>query len=145
MATQTRSSWDPWQEMQRLQREMQQLFGAGSAFRWPLTGEYPPLNVTRASDGITIEALCPGVDRSKLDVTVVGESVAIRGERQPPPDAPDDRYRRRERSVGSFARTVSLGERFDPDRTQASYADGILRLKLARVPEASPKRIHIQS
>jgi HSP20 family protein len=144
-AMQTRSSWDPWHEMQRLQREMEQLVGATSAFRWPLTGEYPPLNVTRETEGITIEALCPGVDRSKLDITVVGDSVAIRGERQAPADVPEERYLRRERPLGAFARTLNLGERLDPDRTQASYANGILRLKLARAPEASPKKIPIQS
>lgn len=142
---QTRSSWDPWHEMQRLQREMEQLFGATPAFRWPLTGDYPPFNITRETEGITLEALCPGVDRSKLDITVVGDSVAIRGERQPPGDVPEDRYRRRERPLGAFARTLNLGEHLDPDSTQASYADGILRVKLARAPEASPKKIPIQS
>jgi HSP20 family protein len=142
---QTRSSWDPWQEMQRLQREMEQLFSAGPAFRWPLTGEYPPINLTREGDGITLEALCPGVDRAKLEVTVVGDSVAIRGERHPPQDVGEERYRRRERPLGAFTRTLNLGERLDSDRTQASYTDGILRVKLSRAPEVSPKRIAIQS
>jgi HSP20 family protein len=142
---QTRSSWDPWYEMQRLQREMEQLVGATPAFRGPLTGEYPPVNVTREADGITIEALCPGVDRSKLDITVVGDSVAIRGERRPPADVPEERYLRRERPLGAFARTLNLGERLDPERTEASYVDGILRVKLARAPEVSPRKIPIQS
>ena len=46
--------------------------------RWPLTGEYPPINVTRNDTSIVVEALCPGMDREALDVTVVGEAVSIR-------------------------------------------------------------------
>lgn len=140
-----RPRWDPWYEMQRLQREMEQLVGTTSALRGPLVGEYPPLNVTRESDGITIEALCPGVDRSNLDITVVGDSVAIRGERHAPFDVPEERYVRRERTLGAFARTLNLGERLDPERTEASYVDGVLRVKLARAPEVSPRTIPIQN
>ncbi len=137
---------NPWQEMRRLQREMERVFGdVAPGWRWPLTGEYPPINVTRDDRGIVVEALCPGVERASLDITVVGDAVTIRGERKPEPGAAEQRYQRRERPVGAFTRTVSLGERLDPDRTQAAYAAGILRLQLSRAPEATPKKITIQS
>ena len=78
----TRSIWDPWQDMRRLQREMEHLFADSKpAWRWPLTGEYPPVNVTRREAQMTMEAFCPGVDRATLDITVVGDAVTIRGER----------------------------------------------------------------
>jgi HSP20 family protein len=142
----TRLMWHPWHEMRRLQREMEHLFGdLTPAWRWPLTGEYPPLNLTRDDEGITLEALCPGADRPSLDINVVGDAVTIRGERKAEPDLVDDRYHRRERSLGAFTRTVSVGEGLDPDRTQATYTHGILRVRLARAPEATPKKIPIQS
>jgi HSP20 family protein len=141
----TSSLWNPLQEVRRLEREMEQVFSRGGAWRWPLTGEYPPINVRRDDEGISVEALCPGMERSSLDITVVGDSVAIRGERKPAPEVPEERYRRRERPVGAFTRTVSLGEPLDPDRTQAIYADGILRVRLGRQPDARPKKIPIQS
>jgi HSP20 family molecular chaperone IbpA len=40
---------------------------------------------------------------------------------------------------------VGVGEGLDPDRTQATYTQGILRVQLARVPEATPKKIPIQA
>jgi HSP20 family protein len=142
----TRAMWDPWQDMRRLQREMEHLFGEVTpGWRWPLTGEYPPLNLTRDDKGITLEALCPGVDRATLDTTVVGDTVTIRGERKMEPGVPEERYHRRERALGAFTRTVSIGERLDPDRAQATYTNGILRVQLARAPEAAPKKIAIQS
>jgi HSP20 family protein len=136
----------PWQEMRRLQREMEHLFGdMAPAGRWSLTGEYPPLNLTRDDKGMTLEALCPGVDRPSLEISVVGAAVTIRGERKPEPDASDERYYRRERPLGAFTRTVGIGERLDPDQAQATYTNGILRVQLARAPEATPKKIQIQN
>jgi HSP20 family protein len=138
--------WKPWQEMRRLQREMENVFGdLTPTWRWPLTGDYPPLNVTRDDKGITLEALCPGVDRSSLDISVVGDMVTLRGERKPEPGVTEERYHRRERPFGAFTRTVSVGEHFDPDQTQATYTNGILRVQLTRAPEATPRKIAIQN
>jgi HSP20 family protein len=134
-----------WQELQRLQRDMEGVFAdVTPAWRWPLTGEYPPINITRDEGGIGVDALCPGVDRATLDVTVVGDALTIRGERKPPADVTEDRFHRRERPLGSFTRTVAFGEPLDHDRTQATYTNGILRLRLSRAPEAQPKKIAIQ-
>jgi HSP20 family protein len=131
--------------MRRLQRDMERVFAdATPGWRWPLSGEYPPVNITRGEQGITLDALCPGVDRSTLDITVVGDAVTIRGERKTEPGVPEERYHRRERLLGPFTRTIGFGERLDPDRTQASYVNGILTLQLARAPEATPKKIVIQ-
>jgi HSP20 family protein len=142
----TRTTWHPWQEMRRLQREMQHLFGdLAPAGRWPLTADYPPLNIVRADGGLTVEALCPGVERDALDVTVVGDALTIHCERKPQADLPNERYHRRERPVGIFTRTVAVGERFDPDRTQATYTNGVLRIALSRSPDTAPKKIAIQS
>jgi HSP20 family protein len=139
-------NWNSWQEMRRLQQTMEHLFSDFSpAGRWSLTGEYPPVNLTREDKAITLEALCPGVDRGSLDISVVGDAVTIRGERKAEPEVPEERYYRRERPLGGFTRTVSVGERLDSDQTQARYTNGILRVQLARAPEAAPKKIAIQS
>jgi HSP20 family protein len=139
-----RFMWDPWQDMRRLQREMEQLVSRVPALRWPLRGEYPPLNVMRDENGIVVEAAFPGVDRTSLDVTVVGDAVTIQGERTAEPGIPEERYHRRERPLGAFTRTVSVGERLNPDQAQATYTNGILRVQLTGA-ETAPKKIAIQS
>ena len=50
----------------------------------------------------------------------------------------------RERPIGTFTRSLGLRDRLDPDRMQATYTNGILTVQLARVPEATPKKIPIQ-
>ena len=47
---------DPWLEMRRLQREMEHLVTRMPAWRWPLRGEYPPLNVVRDAKGIVVDS-----------------------------------------------------------------------------------------
>ena len=141
----TRSPWDPWGEMRRLQRDLETLFDRNMGRRPAERGDHPLVNVTRAENGgLVVEALCPGADRGTLEVTLVGDSLTIRGERRAEA-VPDHRYHRRERQVGPFTRTIHLGERFDPDRVEATYRDGILRLTLARAPEAATRKISIQS
>ena len=136
---------DPWLEMRRLQREMEHLVTRMPAWRWPLRGEYPPLNVVRDAKGIVVEAPFPGVDRASLEVTVVGDALTIHGQRQAETGVPEERYYRRERPLGSFTRTLSIGERLDGDMAEATYTNGILRVRLAASPEAAPKKIAIQS
>jgi HSP20 family protein len=136
---------DPWQEMRRLQREMEHLVTMPAAWRRPLRGEYPPLNVVRDDKGLVVEALCPGVDRASLDVTVVGDVLTIQGQRPAETGISDERYHRRERPLGTFTRTLSVGERLDGDKAQATYSNGILRVQLAAGPETAPRKITIQS
>ena len=143
-----RSQRHPWQEMRRLQTQMEHLFaGLSPALRSPMTmsGEYPPINFTRKDDGIVLEALCPGMDRESVEVTVVGDVVTIRGQRKAEVEATQGQYHRRERPAGVFARAVSLKERLDPDKADATYTNGILRIVLARAPETTPKKIAIKS
>jgi HSP20 family protein len=140
------STWDPWREMHRLQREMERMFADASPMRrWPLGAEFPPINVTRTETGITLEALCPGVDRATLDVSVVGDAVTIRGERKPDPGVNDGQYHRRERVLGAFNRAIALGERLDGERTAATYTNGILRVQLASHPDTTPRKVPIQA
>jgi HSP20 family protein len=101
--------------------------------------------VVRTDKGIVVEALFPGVDRASLEVTVVGDGLTIRAQRQAEPGIADERYHRRERPLGTFARTLSIGERLDGDTAEATYTNGILRVQLAAGAEAAPKKIAIQS
>lgn len=134
----------PWHEMLRLQRELERMFsGFVPSGRTP-RAEYPPISISREENTLTLESLCPGMERESLDVTLVGEALTIRCERKPPADVPEENYRRRERPVGVFTRTVSIGERFDPERTEATYTNGILRVQLARAG-AESKKIPIQN
>ena len=48
-----------------------------------------------------------------------------------------------ERPHGTFSRQLFLGETLDTDNTGASYADGVLTLRLSIAERAKPRRVPI--
>jgi HSP20 family protein len=55
----------------------------------------------------------------------------------------DEQYHRAERAYGAFQRSFVLPAMVDQDKVQATYADGVLELRLPKSEAAKPKRIAI--
>jgi HSP20 family protein len=111
--------------------------------RFPEEVDFPPLNITRLPEKLVIEALMPDVDRATLDVTTVGNTLTIRGERRQEAAVRPEAYHRRERGFGRFVRTVKLDERVNTESVRAAYRDGILHLELPYAPEATPRKVTV--
>jgi HSP20 family protein len=94
---------------------------------------------------VEIYAFAPGLDPSKIELTVDRGVLTLAGER--PSAVPEDdkvSVFTRERVSGTFKRAISLPDDVDPARVNASYRDGVLRISVARRESAQPKRITIQ-
>jgi HSP20 family protein len=126
--------------MERLRDEMDRMFGFLRE-----SAEFPPVNVARLADRVAVEALLPGADRSTLEVTTVGTTLTIRGERKTEPGVERNAYHRRERDTGRFVRTLKLDDRIGTDKVSATYRDGVLRIELPYAPEAAPRQVVIKS
>mgnify|MGYP006266703625 CR=1 FL=1 len=50
-----------------------------------------------------------------------------------------------EYGIGDFRRRVRLGEDIDPNKLEATYADGVLTLVLPKRAERQPRRIEVSS
>jgi HSP20 family protein len=125
---------DPARELDRL------MSMAVSGTRGPLG---MPLDVYRGEDGsYHVEADLPGVDPDSIEVTVDSGALTIQAERTPS-------YRESqqvivaERSQGSFARLLSLGEGVDSQNLTADYADGVLHVTIPASPRSQPRRVEI--
>ena len=88
--------------------------------------QYPPINVYDAGDGYILSAQLPGVAAEDVELTITGETLTMRGERKRPEGVKDDSYRRQERPVGRWARTITLPDRVDSTQVSASFTNGIL-------------------
>jgi HSP20 family protein len=136
-------------EFERLRREMDDIFGVSglpSSIRSVTPGAAPAINVGRTPTSVEVYAFAPGLDASKIDVTIERGVLRISGERVPgiPQDDQNIQVYSRERGTGSFLRTVSLPDDIDPDQVRASYRDGVLQISIARHESAQPKRISVQ-
>ncbi len=136
-------------QYERLRRELDDTFGGTglpNSIRSVVPGRLPAVNVGRTASSIEIYAFAPGLDASKIDVTVDRGVLRISGERAsaiPENDAKITVYTR-EREIGSFTRAVALPDDVDPERVQASYRDGVLQVSVARRESMQPKRIAVQ-
>lgn len=136
-------SWDPWGEMRRLKREMSQLFRnymPGSAQR-----EFPPVNVWADAENIVVTAEIPGIDPKAIDISVLEDSLTIKGSRTADEVKEGKQYHRNERPLGDFARTLRLPYHVDTEKVQAHCDKGVLRATLPRAAEDKPKRIEIET
>jgi HSP20 family protein len=106
-------------------------------------GVFPAVNIYDDGEIFLVRAEIPGVDKDSLEITAHGDQLAIRGERLPTPAEPSASYHRREREGGRFRRVVTLPQRVDADKVQATYRDGILEVRLPRVGEDKPRKIQV--
>lgn len=143
----------PWREirrmereMERMEREMDRLFEAFFPRRRRFFEvEFPPMNVWTNPEGAVVTVELPGVNPEQIEVSVVGDTLTLRGKRVAE-DLPEGaRYQRRERFQGEFARSLQLPFTIDADHVEAQYENGILTITLPRAEADKPKRITVQA
>jgi HSP20 family protein len=141
-----RSSADLFAELNRMQSLLDQAFPAtGSSIRSAANTGFPVLNVGTTPTAIEVQALAPGLSPDKLEITVDRGLLVIAGERksQLPPAAQRVNVYANERFTGNFRRVVSLPEDADPNRVDATYRDGVLRVTVAKRESSLPRRIQV--
>jgi HSP20 family protein len=124
-------------EMNRLQQELENVFSSRSS------SGYPAVNMWEDEENYYLETELPGYQPSDLEAFVVNNNeLVIKGERKPMSYEKAIAHRQ-ERSFGSFERTFTMPKPVDAGKVQAKYTNGVLELKLAKSPEAKPKKINI--
>lgn len=133
-------------DFRRLEREMEQLFGAGpwpSGIRSVARGTYPPINIGSTPEQVDVYLFAAGLNTASLDISIQKNLLTIDGERRPITEA-GARFYRKERFDDAFHRVVTLPEDVDPDQVEASYRDGVLRITVQRREAAKARQIEIK-
>ena len=135
--------WDPFRE---LQREVGRIFESLDPFQTARRAlVYPPLNLYDAGERYILAAQLPGVASGEIDLTITGETLTLRGERKRAEGIKDDNYRRQERPMGRWSRTVTLPDRVDSTQVTASFSNGILTVSLPKAEGVKPRHITVIS
>jgi len=135
-----------WREMEHLRREMNRLLAslptsAGSA----AAPGYPAMNVWTNEDGAILTAELPGVNVDNINISVVGDTLTLSGNRQPDEMPEKATYHRRERAHGRFSRVFRLPFPIESDKVEASFEKGVLRISLPRPESDKPRKIAIKA
>ncbi len=144
---------DPFREFDRLQQELDRLMEMTRPFvpiRSVATGTFPVINIGETNDNILVYIFAPGVDLEKIDLSIEGNLLSISGERDASKalkveKVEPERFYRQERFSGRFTRVVSLPESIDPNQVEASYQNGIIKVKIAKKEEKKARRIQVKA
>src|SRR5256714_8025436 len=102
-----------------------------------------PLDVSTTNDELVIEAALPGVKPDDVEVTIEDGTLTIRGEMSTERTENEGDYLVREIRRGTFARSMSLPAGLEPDRAQAEFKDGMLKLHVPKAEQVKPRQIRI--
>ena len=92
-----------------------------------------------------LTAELPGVELEDVDIEVEGNVLTIRGEKKLEREHKDERVHVAERRYGSFERTFTLPSSADPEKVDAGLHQGVLKLQIAKRPEARGRKIQVQA
>jgi HSP20 family protein len=111
----------------------------------PAPAGFPAVNLWTGEESTIVTAELPGVVLDDLDITVVGDTLTIRGSRTRDEIGEGATYHRRERGFGRFMRVVQLPFRVEADQVEAAFKNGVLSITLPRALADRPKKIQIKT
>jgi HSP20 family protein len=129
--------WDPYAELADLRSRFDRMFGDWS----PVRGRewMPAIDVERSDGNLIMRADIPGLKPEEVKVELEGDMLTISGEREESKEEKGKHFLRRERSYGSFSRSITLPAGVDASKISAETHDGVLEVKVP-LPEEATKQ-----
>lgn len=124
---------DPFRELDRL---TQQVFGTVAR---PAA---MPMDAWQEDGEFVVAFDLPGVNVDSVDLDIERNVLTVRAERRDPTQ-PNVELIAAERPRGVFSRQLILGDTLDVDKVKATYADGVLTLRIPVLESAKPRKIEI--
>ena len=142
--------YNPFQQMQSLQDEINRLFSVNSGPSWGDRDQglgrgvwNPHVDIYENKDQISLEVELPGLSKDDIHLTFENNVLTLSGERRFENDQEEKNYHRVERLYGSFTRSFTLPNTVSGDGIAAEYRDGVLYLSLPKREEVKARRIEI--
>jgi len=143
--------WDPWATLPTLQDRINRIFEESFPARASAKeGEVslcdwrPIVDTYEEDDTIVINAELPGVNKDDVSIDIKDNVLSIKGVRNYEQKIKEENYYRQERCYGKFHRAFTLPDAVDPNRIEASYKDGVLKIKIPKAEETASKKIEIK-
>ncbi|NLW07760.1 MAG: Hsp20/alpha crystallin family protein [Clostridia bacterium] len=132
------SPWRPWRDLANVREEMFRNFLSGFA------ESGPRFDIYQSGNEIVANIELPGLaSKDDVEITATEDTLSIRGEVRREEQAEEHNYHRSERYFGSFARTVTLPVKVQPEKASANYKNGILHIRIPMAANQQQRRIPI--
>jgi len=104
---------------------------------------FPTIDEVESDKEIVIRAELPGVDEKDLSVTLLGNTLRIKGEKKSEKEEKGKNFHRTENYYGTFERALPLSASVDAEKIKADYTKGVLEIRLPKKPELKAKEIPV--
>jgi HSP20 family protein len=140
------SPWRPFRELEEWERRFDDLLGR-PLWRLPVDerGWMPAVDVFEKEDKFVVKAELPGMKEDDIDVSVVDDTLSIKGEKKTETEVKNEDYYRCERSYGTFYRSIPIPSNVDANKIEASFEDGVLEVNLPKSAKVKPKKISVSA
>ncbi|MEH1871105.1 Hsp20/alpha crystallin family protein [Nostoc sp.] len=138
--------WNPWREIDTLQRQLNNLFEetrVPSAFLDKGFSKVPAAEIQETENAIHLKLELPGIEAKDLDVQVTENAVYVSGERKSETKTEEKGVTKSEFHYGKFQRVVPLSARIQNTNVTADYKDGILNLILPKTEQEKNKVVKV--
>jgi HSP20 family protein len=138
------------QDVDRLRTDWDRIFD-GFFERWPLRlfgndGAWmPSVDVSETEKEFVVKAELPGIDAKDINVSLTDGVLTIRGERKHENEEKKENYHLVERGFGSFSRAFQLPREVDPEKVDAEYKNGVLKVRIPKAECRAPNRIEVKA
>ena len=140
--------WNPMRDMDLFSNRMNSFLGnhfltpgfreASEMAEWR-----PAVDIFDKEDRIVIKAELPGVDKKDMSVDIKDGILTLSGERTYENEVKEEGYYRKERAFGKFNRSFALPEGLDPEKIDADYKDGVLKIEIPKPEQNKPRKIAV--
>lgn len=107
-------------------------------------GFNPALDISETDEDIIVKVELPGVDPKGIEVNLAGTTLTVKGEKKEEREENTESMHRIERSYGSFSRSITLPCEVNEEKTEATFKEGVLNLKLPKNESSKKNSIKIE-
>ena len=142
--------WQPFNELMGLRQAVDRLFEDSFVSPSRILGTFEagvamPIDMYHTADDVIVKATLPGVKPEEIDITINGDTLAIRGETKTEEEVNREDYFYQEHRYGAFNRSVNLPGGLSLDKVEATFDNGILTLTIPKVEKVKHKQIKVKA
>ena len=105
----------------------------------------PAVDIEETTEEFQIRVDLPGIAQQDVKVSLLGETLTIRGERKTESKPTPANMHRTERVQGAFERAFTLPSPVRSDGVVATYRDGVLEIHVPKAEHAKVREIEVKA
>jgi HSP20 family protein len=139
-------SWDPFDEIRRMQEYMEQMMRAFPALenRYVSDTFSPLTDVAEEDNRVIVTTDLPGIDRENVELSLKENFLVISASKGKEEETEKEGYLRKERSFMRYYREIPLPEGVTEEGSTAQLKNGVLTVTLPKTKELTGKKILIE-